>query len=62
MVVSSQNVPLTQTFLPVGLLPSSRPRFLTDGPVKKSQSLRSVLTHALCHLIAAMDDICPQVH
>ena len=36
-------------------------RFLTDGPVKKSQNLRSCLSHAFCHLIAAMDDSSPQV-
>jgi len=36
-------------------------RFLTDVPVKKSQTLRSTLSHAFCHLISSMDDISPQV-
>ena len=40
---------------------STSTRFLTEAPVKKSQTLRSCLSHALCHLIASMDDISPQV-
>ena len=36
-------------------------RFLTDFPVKKSQELRSTLSHAFCHLISSMDDKMPQV-
>ena len=36
-------------------------RFLTLYPVKKSQELRSTLSHAFCHLISAMDDNMPQV-
>ena len=36
-------------------------RFLIEAPLKKSQALRSVLSHALCHLISSMDDKLPQV-
>ena len=36
-------------------------RFLIESPVKKSQALRSTLSHAFCHLISSMDDKVPQV-
>ena len=36
-------------------------RFLTLHPVKKSQELRSTLSHAFCNLISSMDDKMPQV-
>ena len=36
-------------------------RFLSEAPVKKSQALRSTLSHAFCHLIASMDDRVPQI-
>lgn len=36
-------------------------RFLMETPVKKSQALRSTMSHAFCHLISSMDDKMPQV-